>query len=86
MNQFNDLTIKRFSASTSTYPARSNPICAPRLEAQFRSAQTAFADAVLFSVLGAVQDFAAASPLVDDMSLVVVSNRSLQNEKEQNIH
>ena len=38
VNQFNDLTIKRFSASTSTYPARSNPICAPRLAAQFRFA------------------------------------------------
>jgi len=30
------------------------------------------ADGVLFSVLGAVQDFAAASPLVDDMSLAVI--------------
>ena len=30
------------------------------------------ADAVLFSVLGAVQDFAAACPLVDDMTLAVV--------------
>jgi hypothetical protein len=38
VNQFNDLTIKRFSASTSTYPARSNPICAPGLAAQFRLA------------------------------------------------
>jgi sigma-B regulation protein RsbU (phosphoserine phosphatase) len=34
------------------------------------------ADAVLFSVLGAVQDFAAASPVVDDMSLAVVRRRS----------
>jgi hypothetical protein len=30
------------------------------------------ADGVLFSVLGAVQDFAAACPLVDDMSLAVI--------------
>jgi serine phosphatase RsbU (regulator of sigma subunit) len=52
-----------------------------RLEAQLRLAQTRdpevgaqaiTADGVLFSVLGAVQDFAAASPLVDDMSLAVV--------------
>jgi serine phosphatase RsbU (regulator of sigma subunit) len=43
-----------------------------RLEAQLRRAQTGPADAVLFSVLGAVQDFAAASPLVDDMSLAIV--------------
>jgi serine phosphatase RsbU (regulator of sigma subunit) len=52
-----------------------------RLEAQLRSAtagagdagqQAGAADAVLFSVLGAVQDFAAACPLVDDMSLAIV--------------
>jgi serine phosphatase RsbU (regulator of sigma subunit) len=43
-----------------------------RLEARLRSARTDCADAVLFSVLGAVQDFAATRPLVDDMSLVVV--------------
>jgi serine phosphatase RsbU (regulator of sigma subunit) len=43
-----------------------------RLESQLRSAKTESADAVLFSVLGAVQDFAAARPLEDDMSLVVV--------------
>jgi sigma-B regulation protein RsbU (phosphoserine phosphatase) len=43
-----------------------------RLEAQLRSAHGGSADAVLFSVLGAVQDFAATHPLVDDMSVVVV--------------
>ena len=43
-----------------------------RLEAQMRLAQPGAADSVLFSVLGAVQDFAAASPLVDDMSLAVI--------------
>jgi serine phosphatase RsbU (regulator of sigma subunit) len=52
-----------------------------RLEAQLRLAtagagdlnpQAHAADAVLFSVLGAVQDFAAACPLVDDMSLAIV--------------
>lgn len=43
-----------------------------RLEAHLRRAQTGPADAVLFSVLGSVQDFAAACPLVDDMSLVIV--------------
>jgi phosphoserine phosphatase RsbU/P len=43
-----------------------------RLEAQLRRAQTGAADAMLFSVLGAVQDFAAACPLVDDMSLAIV--------------
>jgi len=47
-----------------------------RLEAQLRRAQSGSADAVLFSVLGAVQDFAAAGPQVDDMSLVVVRRRN----------
>jgi sigma-B regulation protein RsbU (phosphoserine phosphatase) len=46
------------------------------LEAHLRRAQSCSADTVLFSVLGAVQDFAAASPLVDDMSLVVIKHRS----------
>jgi sigma-B regulation protein RsbU (phosphoserine phosphatase) len=45
------------------------------LEAQLRRAQTGSADAVLFSVLGAVQDFAGACPQADDMSLVVVRRR-----------
>jgi len=42
------------------------------LEDQLRRAQSGAADAVLFSVLGSVQDFAASSPLVDDMSLAIV--------------
>jgi hypothetical protein len=33
---------------------------------------------VLFSVLGAVQDFAAGYPQADDMSLVVVRRRAAQ--------
>jgi len=47
-----------------------------RLEAQLRRAQAGAAEAVLFSVLGAVQDFAAACPLVDDMSLAIVRRES----------
>jgi serine phosphatase RsbU (regulator of sigma subunit) len=42
------------------------------LETQLRRARSGSADAVLFSVLGAVQDFADACPQADDMSLVVV--------------
>ena len=42
-----------------------------RLEAQLRHSATSSAEATLFSVLGAVQDFAAC-PQADDMSLVVV--------------
>ena len=45
-----------------------------RLEAELRSARNGSADAVLFSVLGAVQDFAAPRPLTDDMTLVVVNH------------
>ncbi|MEP6818002.1 MAG: PP2C family protein-serine/threonine phosphatase [bacterium] len=47
-----------------------------RLETQLRNSRADSADAVLFSVLGAVQDFAATRPLVDDMSLVVVKHRT----------
>jgi len=47
-----------------------------RLEAQLRRARAGAADAMLFSVLGAVQDFAAACPLVDDMSLAIVRRDS----------
>jgi serine phosphatase RsbU (regulator of sigma subunit) len=43
-----------------------------RLEAQLRLAQSGSAEAVLFSVLGAVQDFAAPHALIDDTSIVVV--------------
>lgn len=51
------------------------------LEAQLRrSQQIGAADAVLFSVLGAVQDFAGACPQADDMSLVVVRRRSPRND------
>ena len=45
-----------------------------RLEAELRSAGSGPADTVLFSVLGAVQDFAAPRPLTDDMTLVVVNH------------
>jgi sigma-B regulation protein RsbU (phosphoserine phosphatase) len=48
-----------------------------RLESQLRMATgelqgTIGAEAILFSILAAVQDFAAAFPLVDDLSLVVI--------------
>jgi serine phosphatase RsbU (regulator of sigma subunit) len=47
-----------------------------RLEAEFRRAQGGSAESILFSVLGAVQDFAAPRPLTDDMTLVIVRNTS----------
>src|SRR5215213_9766585 len=43
-----------------------------RLQTELRRAQGGSAEAVLFSVLGAVQDFAAPRPLTDDITLVVV--------------
>jgi serine phosphatase RsbU (regulator of sigma subunit) len=43
-----------------------------RLEHHLRESHRGSADAILFSVLGAVQDFAATRPLVDDMSLAVI--------------
>jgi serine phosphatase RsbU (regulator of sigma subunit) len=49
-----------------------------RLEKQLRLAHTGSADSVLFSVLGAVQDFAAPRSLVDDTSLVVVQHTGCQ--------
>jgi serine phosphatase RsbU (regulator of sigma subunit) len=49
-----------------------------RLESQLRCAQNDSAEAILFSVLGAVQDFAATRPLGDDMSLVVVRRAASQ--------
>ena len=47
---------------------------AMRLQTELRRAQGGSAEAVLFSVLGAVQDFAAPQPLTDDMTLVVIRN------------
>lgn len=51
-----------------------------RLEAEFRRAQGASAEATLFSVLGAVQDFAAPRPLTDDMTLVIVKNTTSERK------
>jgi sigma-B regulation protein RsbU (phosphoserine phosphatase) len=46
------------------------------LERHLRSANNGSADAVLFSLLAAVQDFAGACPQADDMSMVIVRRRS----------
>jgi len=43
-----------------------------RLQNELRRAQGGSAESVLFSVLGAVQDFAAPRPLTDDMTLMVI--------------
>jgi sigma-B regulation protein RsbU (phosphoserine phosphatase) len=49
-----------------------------QLEAQLRSSRNGFADAILFSMLGVVQDFVGGCPQADDMSLVVVRRRTRQ--------
>ena len=46
-----------------------------RLQTELRRAQGGSAESVLFSVLGAVQDFAAPRPLTDDMTLMVVKRQ-----------
>ena len=43
-----------------------------RLEGELRKARGRSADSILFSVLGAVQDFCAPRPLTDDMTLAIV--------------
>ena len=43
-----------------------------RLREKLHRARTQSADAMLFSVLGAVQDFAGTRPLIDDMTLAVI--------------
>src|SRR5215217_4923975 len=45
-----------------------------RPQTELRRARGGSAESVLFSVLGAVQDFAAPCPLTDDMTLMVVRN------------
>lgn len=50
---------------------------AERIETHLRRAAYGTAEEILFSVLGAVQDFAAIRPIVDDMSLVVVRRDAL---------
>ncbi len=49
-----------------------------RLEAELRRARGGSAESVLFSVLGAVQDFAAPRPLTNDMTLVIIKNNSFE--------
>jgi sigma-B regulation protein RsbU (phosphoserine phosphatase) len=47
----------------------------PRLQDYLRQSRNDSADAMLFSLLGAVQDFAATCSLVDDMSLIIVARK-----------
>ena len=60
-----------------------------RLEAEFCRAQGGSAESILFSVLGAVQDFAAPRPLTDDMTLVIIralAEHGLANNKAEEIY
>ena len=51
-----------------------------RLTRLFRNVGNSTADATLFSMLGAVQDFAEGRPLEDDLSLVVVRRNTTNGE------
>ncbi len=53
-----------------------------RLVTEFRGARKDSADTVLFSVLGAVQDFAAPRPLTDDMTLAVITRSNNKSERK----
>lgn len=53
-----------------------------RLQTELRRAQGGSAETVLFSVLGAVQDFAAPRPLTDDMTLVVMKNNGWKRNQD----
>ena len=50
-----------------------------RLREELQRARTQSADAILFSVLGAVQDFAGTRPLMDDMTLAVIRRTNADN-------
>jgi sigma-B regulation protein RsbU (phosphoserine phosphatase) len=56
---------------------------AMRLQTELRRAQGGTAESVLFSVLGAVQDFAAPRPLTDDMTVVVVKHNKFNKRDER---
>ncbi|HEX5964341.1 MAG TPA: PP2C family protein-serine/threonine phosphatase [Pyrinomonadaceae bacterium] len=60
-----------------------------RLEVEFRRAQGGSAESILFSVLGAVQDFAAPRALTDDMTLVIIrglADHGIANKKVKEIY
>jgi serine phosphatase RsbU (regulator of sigma subunit) len=48
-----------------------------RLEALLRNVHSQAADALLLSLLGAVQDYAGGYPIQDDMSLVVIRREAV---------
>ena len=66
--------LRRAAGITDGAAATQTP--ASELTADGVLSQGRTADGMLFSVLGAVQDFAAACPLVDDMSLAVIRRDS----------
>jgi serine phosphatase RsbU (regulator of sigma subunit) len=74
---------------TESFDEADREFGAQRLEAEFRRAQGGSAESILFSVLGAVQDFAAPRPLTDDMTLVIIralTEHGLANNKAEEIY
>lgn len=69
-----DLLLVCSDGILESFNAAEQEFGAMRLQTELRRAQGGTAESVLFSVLGAVQDFAAPQPLTDDMTLAVVKN------------
>ena len=70
----NDLLLACSDGILESFDETDQEFGSERLETELRRAQGGSAESVLFSVLGAVQDFAAPRPLTDDMTLVVIKN------------
>ena len=77
----NDLLLVCSDGILESFNETEQEFGAMRLQTELRRAQGGTAESVLFSVLGAVQDFAAPRPLTDDMTLVVVKNNSGRNTR-----
>ena len=77
----NDLLLVCSDGILESFNEAEQEFGAMRLQTELRRAQGGTAESVLFSVLGAVQDFAAPRPLTDDMTLVVVKNNSGRNTR-----
>lgn len=77
----NDLLLACSDGILESFNEADQEFGSQRLEAELRRAQGGLAEAVLFSVLGAVQDFAAPRPLTDDMTLVIVKNNQTSSSE-----
>src|ERR1041384_5291713 len=77
----NDLLLVCSDGILESFNEAEQEFGAMRLQTELRRAQGGTAESVLFSVLGAVQDFAAPRPLTDDMTLVVIKNNGVRRSE-----